>query len=67
MKKLLILIVVSLAISTAIFFINSTVIKSTWSDILIEILVLAIPVFIVVALLFYANRAIVRRINSMRK
>lgn len=67
MKKLLILIVVSLAISTAIFFINSTVIKSTWSDILIEILVMAIPVFIVVALLFYANRAIIRRINSMRK
>ncbi|MGV3458859.1 MAG: hypothetical protein ACO1N9_00240 [Flavobacterium sp.] len=67
MKKFLLLIIVSLAISTGIFFINSTVIKSTWTDKLSEILFMAIPVFIVVALLFYANKAIFKTIKGLRK
>lgn len=67
MKKFLLLIVLSLVISTGIFFINSAVIKSSWSDKLTEILVLAIPVFIVVSILFYANRAIIKKMKGFRK
>ena len=67
MKKFLLLIIVSLAISTVIFFINSTVIKSSWTAKVSEILVMTVPVFIVVAILFYANKAIIKGVRGLRK
>lgn len=67
MKKFLLLVIVSLVLSTGIFFINSQVIKSSWTARLSEILVMAIPVFIVLSLLFYANKAIVKGIKGIRK
>lgn len=68
MKKLVLLIVLSLAISTIIFFLNSSnLIVSGWQDKLAEIGVMAIPVFIILALLYYSNRALVKRIKNIRK
>ena len=66
MKKILVLLLISLALSTGIFFINN-VIVSGWDGMLSEIAIMAIPVFIIIALLYYANRAIIRKVRSIRK
>jgi ABC-type arginine transport system permease subunit len=67
MKRIIILIIISLAISTAIFFINSNVIQSAWSDKMYEVIFIAIPVFIVVSILYYANRSIIKRVRGGQK
>lgn len=67
MKKIFVLLILSLAISTAIFFINSSVIESDWSDKASEIGVLTIPVFIVIALFYYINRAIIKKVKGEKK
>ena len=66
MKKLLLLLLLSLAIATGIFFTNN-IIVTQWQDALPEIGVTAIPVFIVVALLYYVNRAILRKARTLKK
>lgn len=65
--KLIILIVLSLAIATGLFFVNSEVIISSWQDNIAEIAFLALPVFIVLALLYFVNRALVRTVKGLRK
>ena len=67
MKRLLILVVLSLAVSTGIFYINSNIIKSSWTDTVSEIGILAIPVFIVLSILYYANRAIIKKVRGTIK
>lgn len=57
---------VSVVIATGIFFINSTVIKNSFADKVLEILVLAIPVFIVLALLLYVNKALVKSVRGIK-
>jgi len=57
---------VSVVIATSIFFINSTVIKNSFADKVLEILVLAIPVFIVLALLLYVNKALVKSVRGIK-
>lgn len=66
MKKLLLLLLLSLAIATGIFFINN-VIVSKHQDAVLEIGFTTIPVFIVVALLYYINRAVFRRLKTLKK
>ncbi|WP_317501359.1 hypothetical protein [Flavobacterium sp. DG1-102-2] len=65
-RKLLGLLVVSVMIAIGLFFINSSVIVSSFSDKVSEILFLTLPVFIVLAILFYVNRALVRTVKSVR-
>jgi hypothetical protein len=67
MKRLLVLLLLSVAISVALFFINSSVIESTWADKISEIGVLTIPIFILVCLLYYINRAMVRKVRGIAK
>jgi hypothetical protein len=67
MKKIILLIIVSFAISTAIFFINSNVIRSAWTDKVSEIAFMAVPVFIIIAILYYANRSIIKRMRGISK
>lgn len=66
MKKILLLLLLSLAIATAIFFTNN-IIVSQWQDAIPEIAVTAVPVFFVIALLYYVNRAIFRKMRSLKK
>jgi len=65
-RKLLGLLVVSVMIAIGLFFINSSVIISSFSDKVSEVLFLTLPVFIVLAILFYVNRALVRTVKSVR-
>ena len=65
--KLIILILLSLAIAIGLFFVNNEVIVSSWQDNLAEIAFLAIPVFIVLALLYFVNRALIRTVKGLRK
>lgn len=66
LKKLLVMALVSVVIATGLFFVNSTVIKNSFADKVLEILVLAIPVFIVLALLQYVNRALVKSVRGIK-
>ena len=62
------LVLLSLAISAIIFFLNnSNLIVLGWEDKLAEIGVMAIPVFIILALLYYINRSLVKRIKTIKK
>lgn len=66
-KRFLVLAVLSLIMATGLFFINRTVIvKSSFLDKIAEIVFLAIPVFIVLALMYYVNRSLVRSIKKAR-
>jgi len=65
-RKLLGLLLISVMIAIGLFFINSNVIVSTFSQKISEILFLTLPVFIVLAILFYVNRALVRTVKSVR-
>lgn len=66
-NRLFVLVIVSVVIAIGLFFINSNVIATTWVGKIAEIGFLTIPVFIVVALLYYANRALVRTVKGIAK
>lgn len=66
-RRLLVLVVLSLIIATGLFFINSNVIvKSSLLDKIGEIIFLAVPVFIVIAILYYVNKALVRSVKGLK-
>ena len=65
--KLIVLLLLSFAVATGLFFINSSMIVSSWHDNVAEIAFLAIPVFIVLALLYFVNRALIRTVKGLRK
>lgn len=67
MKKVLLLILVSIFISLGISFINADVIETSFLDKAAEIIVVAIPVFIIISLMYYCNRAIMKRAKSFKK
>lgn len=56
----------SLLIATGLFFINSNVIVTGFFDKVAEILFTAIPVFIIIAILYYVNRALVRSVKNIK-
>jgi len=67
MKRLLLLLMLSIVIAAGLFFVNSSVIESTTVDKVSEIGVLTIPVFIVVCLFYYINRALIRKAKTLGK
>ena len=67
LRRLSGLVMLSLIIATGLFFINSNVIvKSSFADKIGEILFLAIPVFIIITILYYANKALVRSVKGLK-
>lgn len=66
LRKLLVVALISVVIATGLFFINSTVIKNSFADKVLEILITAIPVFIVLALLLYINKALIRSVKAIK-
>jgi len=66
MKKILLLLLLSVGISTVIFFVNN-VIETTWDSAAGEILVFSIPIFIIIALFYYVNRTLLRKIKGAGK
>lgn len=67
LKRFLKLTVLSIIIATGLFFINSGVIVTTWVGILFEIILLTIPVLIILYLLYFANRALVKTAKGIKK
>lgn len=66
LRRLILLLLISLVIATVLFFVNHDVIATSLTDKIFEILVIAIPVFIIVSLLYFVNRAIVRSVKNMK-
>jgi RsiW-degrading membrane proteinase PrsW (M82 family) len=67
MKRIFILLILSVAVATALFYVNSNVIQSDLQDKLSEIGVITIPVFIVLSLFYYVNRAIIKKVRGTGK
>jgi O-antigen/teichoic acid export membrane protein len=67
LRRLFLLLLLSVTIATAIFFINSDVIVSTLESKIYEIGAYTVPVFIVVSIFYYVNKALVRTVKGMKK
>lgn len=67
LKNFLVILVLSAAIATGVFFINSHVIKSVWQDDVLEITFITIPIFIVLSLLYFVNRALFKTVKRIKK
>lgn len=65
-KRLLLLTGLSLLIATGLFFVNSNVIITSFTDKVAEICFLAIPVFIILILLNLVNKALVKSVKSIK-
>jgi len=66
MKKLVLLFLASLLIATVIFYYNSNVIINGWGDKFFEVLFITLPVFILLSLAYYINRALVRSVKNLK-
>ena len=66
MKKILLLVLLSLVLSTAIFFVNSAVIRYTLWEKLSEIVVLAVPIFIFMLVLSFTTKAALKVLNKKK-
>lgn len=67
LNRFLILGLLSLVIATGLYFINSNVIvKNSFADKIGEIVFLAVPVFIIITILYYANKALVRSVKGLK-
>lgn len=67
LRRLSVLVLLSLIIATGLFFINSNVIvKNSLGDKIGEIIFLAVPVFIVISILYYANKALVKSVKGLK-
>ena len=64
MKRILILLLLSIAVATALFYVNSDVVQSDLQGKIGEITVITIPVFIIISLIYYVNRAIIKKVKS---
>jgi len=64
--RLFFLAILSIGIAAGLFFVNHKVIVTSTEDKIYEILVTAIPVFIVVLLLYFINRAIVKTVKGLK-
>ncbi|MHA3788263.1 hypothetical protein ACX0HA_08655 [Flavobacterium hauense] len=66
-RRLMFLAAISFVIALGLFFINSNIIvKSSFADKLGEIVFMTIPVFIIVSLVYFANRALVRSVKGLK-
>lgn len=66
LRRFLVMGLLSLIIATGLFFINSTVIVNGFVDKVAEIFFTAIPVFIIIAILYYVNRALVKSVKGIK-
>lgn len=66
LRRFLVMGLLSLIIATGLFFINSTVIVTDFVDKVAEIFFTAIPVFIIIAILYYVNRALVKSLKGIK-
>lgn len=66
LKRFLIIGVISLMIATGMFFINSNVIVTSFGDKVAEIFFTAVPVFMIIAILYYVNRALVKTVKGIK-
>lgn len=67
MKRIIVLLILSAGIATALSYVNSNVIESDLQDKIAEIGVITIPVFIIVSLFYYINRAIIKKVRETGK
>lgn len=67
LKRFFVLLLVSVIIAIALFFVNSDVIVTTWVGKISEVVFLTIPVFIVVSILYMVNRALVKTVKGIKK
>ena len=65
-RRLLVLIVLSLVIAIGLFFVNSDVIVTSFGDKIAEVVFLAIPIFIIITILYFVNRALVKSVKGIR-
>jgi hypothetical protein len=66
MKRIFLLMMLSLALSTAIFFVNSAVIRNTLWEKLSEIVVLAVPIFIFMLVLSFTTKAALKVLSKKK-
>ena len=66
LRRFLVMGLLSLIIATGLFFINSNVIVTGFFDKVAEIFFTAVPVFIIITILYYVNRALVRSVKSIK-
>lgn len=67
MKRILVLLLFSIAIATALFYVNSDVVQSDFQGKIGEIAVVTIAVFIILCLFYYVNRYILRKVRGTEK
>lgn len=65
-RKIFVLALVSILIATGLFFINSSVVKTSFGDKVGEIVFLSVPVFIVLLILYFVNRALVKSVKGIK-
>ncbi len=67
LRRLIVIYLLSLAIAIGFFFINNTkLIASGTKEKVFEILFISIPVFIIVTLLYFINRAVVKAVRGIK-
>jgi len=65
--RILMLAVASLAISGLLFYVTAGVIRSSWGDIIGEILTTAVIIFVVLLVIYIIARSAARRAIAVRK
>ncbi|TRW22084.1 hypothetical protein FMM05_19240 [Flavobacterium zepuense] len=66
-KRLFVLFIISLAIALVYYFTADDVVVSSWSTKVGEVIAVTVPVFILISLLYFVNRAMVRSVKGMAK
>jgi len=66
-KRLFVLFIISLAIALIYYFTADDVVVSSWSTKVGEIVAITVPVFILISLLYFVNRAVVRSVRGITK
>jgi len=66
-KRLFVLFIISLAIALIYYFTSDDVVVSSWSTKIGEIVFVTIPVFILISLLYFVNRAVVKSVKGIAK
>jgi hypothetical protein len=66
-KRLFLLLIASVIIAIALFFVNSDVIITSWAGKISEVVFLTIPVFIILSILYFVNRALVKTVKGIKK
>lgn len=67
MKRLFAILIISIIIATSLFFINRSVIVSSWTDNILEVGVITMPVFILLTLVYFINRALIKTVKKLKK